>query len=494
MRKTLLITLLSVCYLQVLCATGYVKPPVNFHQYTLTEERSSAVLPEKYDSRDLGIVLPARDQLINGTCWAFSNADALQSLFYKKGLACGYLSPQAFATCFTGFLRQPITEGGNQQMAGSLIARLEGIVTEKGLPYDYTQTSCQTYDKKDTPAYSLGWIYLPEDNQAEIKKAIMEYGSVTCSFYYHISYFQHENNLYEYTGKEEPNHGVSLIGWDDQKGAWLAKNTWGERAYDNGFMWISYKDSQVSKTCVAYTDMTDTQTIDHVYHYNTVGMVSSFGTAETNTYIRAIVQHHIPSKQQLQYIGTYCISPNTKVFYSVWTDTEDLFQSEEIVLPYTGFYKYSLPSPLEVEGDVYISVTYSSTENSFVIPIEANYKDYCSVALTPNAQWVTFEGSEDFQEFGNDNYPYNLCIYAYTKDLTTTSVNESDATYTLWDGQQLHTSVWDEAKEILLYSIDGQKVCSLNKGDTGLPPVLPGIYLLQIINQDGRIYTEKIKR
>lgn len=50
---------------------------------------------------------------------------------------------------------------------------------------------------------------------------------------------------WEYSGRV--NHGITLIGWDDAKDAWLIKNSWGTAwgetggfGLSKGYMWISY--------------------------------------------------------------------------------------------------------------------------------------------------------------------------------------------------------------------------------------------------------------
>ena len=41
------------------------------------------------------------------------------------------------------------------------------------------------------------------------------------------------------------NHVVVLIGWDDQRQAWLVKNSWGETWGEQGFGWIAYGSNNV---------------------------------------------------------------------------------------------------------------------------------------------------------------------------------------------------------------------------------------------------------
>ncbi|UCH92091.1 MAG: C1 family peptidase [Candidatus Aminicenantes bacterium] len=41
------------------------------------------------------------------------------------------------------------------------------------------------------------------------------------------------------------NHGVTLIGWDNNKGAWLIKNSWGSGWGEKGYMWIAYNCNNI---------------------------------------------------------------------------------------------------------------------------------------------------------------------------------------------------------------------------------------------------------
>ena len=41
------------------------------------------------------------------------------------------------------------------------------------------------------------------------------------------------------------NHVVMLIGWDDNKKAWLVKNSWGKDWGEDGFGWIAYGSNNI---------------------------------------------------------------------------------------------------------------------------------------------------------------------------------------------------------------------------------------------------------
>lgn len=62
------------------------------------------------------------------------------------------------------------------------------------------------------------------------------------------SYFQsYTGGVFNYNYTGEVNHGINLVGWDDNKGAWILKNSWGTGWGENGYMYIKYGVSRVGK-------------------------------------------------------------------------------------------------------------------------------------------------------------------------------------------------------------------------------------------------------
>ena len=85
MKKKLLL-LIGLIYCMGIYS--YTPAPFDLHKYSVTHKRST--LPSKYDSRDLNIILPSRDQGRSGCCWAFTATDVAQALFHKNGHETGY--------------------------------------------------------------------------------------------------------------------------------------------------------------------------------------------------------------------------------------------------------------------------------------------------------------------------------------------------------------------------------------------------------------------
>ena len=78
-----------------------------------------------------------------------------------------------------------------------------------------------------------------------IKNAIYTYGCVAAAVYVN-SYFQaYKSGTFTGCQNGTVNHAIVLCGWDDAKGAWLLKNSWGTGWGQQGFMWIKYGCNRV---------------------------------------------------------------------------------------------------------------------------------------------------------------------------------------------------------------------------------------------------------
>ena len=246
-------------------ATGYTSPvvrrvgarrvsPVN-NTRTKAGNRSGQ-LPSSWDSRSLGWVTPVRNQNPWGTCWTFAAIATVETQLVKAGLATAGdcdLSEWNIATLH-GY-SNGVNDGGNDIMSGAHLLRWEGAVPEAACPYASSSPS-----KPLNPSIhvqNVVWVSAREDvtDNDAIKEAITNYGAVSASFYYSGAY-QGDRGAYYYTGDCDPNHAVTVVGWDDDypasnfkqgkrppgNGAWLVKNSWGANAGDNGYLHISFYD------------------------------------------------------------------------------------------------------------------------------------------------------------------------------------------------------------------------------------------------------------
>lgn len=196
-------------------------------------------IPTKYDLRDNGKVSPIRNQGGCGSCWAFGTIDSLESSILMSGEPGKALSQQQVVNCYDSGCG-----GGN--FAFDRIKSNNGVPTDSLEPYRARDGSCkQTYPDK---VNLIEWFQLGASNSSpsvqDIKIAIMHYGAVAVTADANGDWDNVENNrVATGCGGRSTNHIVTLIGWDDSKGAhgaWLLKNSWGTSWGTAGFGWFPY--------------------------------------------------------------------------------------------------------------------------------------------------------------------------------------------------------------------------------------------------------------
>lgn len=237
---------------------------------SMVSTTSEISLPSKYSSRDLGYVTEIKQQKYN-ECWAVSGISVFESKLLKEGFSVKNMSfdhINIWATRHSsgkGWQRSYKDGGYSYTVLGYLTSWQGGVETETLGDFDIT--SGITSDDIDTGLAKYGTTsveYLNKNDTDAIKRAIMENGGVyagyatsaSCLSTDRISYFMPES----YSGSSI-NHGVEIVGWDNnyarsnfngsvgekpkKPGAWLARNSYGNNNSLGGYFWISYEDKYI---------------------------------------------------------------------------------------------------------------------------------------------------------------------------------------------------------------------------------------------------------
>ncbi len=257
----------------------------------ISEKAKNAVLPERYDLREVGLVTAVKDQWDYGTCWSFSALASLESSLIADDptidLSEWILAYATYCDEF-GFpwdndKASLFHEGGLYHYTSAMLMSGVGSVDESYHDYWYGNTEiencgysaddwrdaryCQATNCIKFPYWQSGSEF--KDQIKAVKNAIYEGHILSINYEHDDFYFDPDKNSYCYTyggsGEavgsaktgDEFSHSVAVVGWDDNfpaenfinqpssDGAWLCKNSWGTEWGDYGYFWISYEDESI---------------------------------------------------------------------------------------------------------------------------------------------------------------------------------------------------------------------------------------------------------
>lgn len=122
-------------------------------------------------------------------------------------------------------------------------------------------------DKLTTPYdRALAWGYVNEHkpdelpSAAQLKQALIEHGPLAMPIHGDNCFSVYRGGVFNGPHSGGLTHVVVLIGWDDDKQAWLIKNSWGEAWGEKGYAWVAYGSNNLGlyAAWIQPTPFTDT--------------------------------------------------------------------------------------------------------------------------------------------------------------------------------------------------------------------------------------------
>ncbi|MCF0227180.1 MAG: hypothetical protein HUK28_07755, partial [Methanobrevibacter sp.] len=213
-------------------------------------------LPSKFDLRDYGWVTPVKNQGIMGACWAFTTIDALESALLKAtGMQYNFSvkNLQDLMIKYSTIGDTNKSEGGHAQIAVNYLISWLGPVDTSEDKYDELGKLSPVLESDMHIQNAV--LVKPSGKKLDvdlIKRALIEYGAVTNVISWNPLYFNPNTNAFYDNSNNSMNHGVLIVGWDDNyskdnfkitppgDGAFIIKNSRGEEFGDKGYLYISY--------------------------------------------------------------------------------------------------------------------------------------------------------------------------------------------------------------------------------------------------------------
>lgn len=202
--------------------------------YSLAED-------EDCDSHAPQLVTPC------GSCWAFASVSALESSLLIRYNEITQLSPQyaldnaIFGSCSGGNAAEVFTQ-----------MMLLGTANEGDVPYHGQKFGQRAVF--DNPYRALIWgivgTGIAPATMQELKAALLQHGPLAVTLFAGDEMLYYTNGVYSAppgSDKLDENHVVTLVGWDDAKGAWRIKNSWGSNWGEGGFGWVAYGTSHIAR-------------------------------------------------------------------------------------------------------------------------------------------------------------------------------------------------------------------------------------------------------
>lgn len=196
-------------------------------------------LPSKLDWRDLAVdgLSPIKNQGSCGSCWAFSAVATMEDQLRIRDNTSKDLSEQYLVSC---------NQDGYSCSGGWWAHKYHvnpGSVLENDFRYTAQNTPCKSNLPKD--AKLEGWAYVTQHadipSVENLKRAIMEYGPISVTVHSNSSFHAYTGGIYnDCSNAGSVNHAVNIVGWNDEGGYWIMRNSWGRNWGENGYMRIKY--------------------------------------------------------------------------------------------------------------------------------------------------------------------------------------------------------------------------------------------------------------
>ena len=327
-------------------------------------------LPSSYDLRTKGRVTPVRNQGKYNTCAAFATLASLESNLVTRKLANKKLNLSELHLSYFTFhgkngskrslydgkdsfySSKYLMNGSNYMQTIATLARWYGSVPEKTAPYSKAKKGLSgklrtRHNYLLTNAYfqpdyltSAGKINKKAMNQ--IKAAIRSQGAVASMMCvdegegFGTSTASKQTTFF-WPLADDPDHGITIVGWNDKyssnnfvrycygykckpngNGAWLVKNSWGTKANNKGYFWISYYDPSLFGFYSMIGDKKKGGKAVHqsLYQYDGLGFCDSAGF--TGTKVSGANCFKARKDTLVTHVSTWTLAANSRVNVKIY--------------------------------------------------------------------------------------------------------------------------------------------------------------------------------
>lgn len=225
----------------------------DFHQPL---DSTDMFFPDEFDWRNVNQtnwVTPIKNQASCGSCTAFGTIASLESML-KISYNMKYDADLSEAHLF--FCSGRNCNSGMALSEAATFVKHIGVTDEECFPYEPKDMDCSLKDDNWEDRVVTA-DYGTARRPAGIKEALVDYGPVLASFTVYEDFNAYTGGIYEHvTGSQVGGHAVTIIGYNDDPGYWICKNSWGKGWGEDGFFKIKYRECGIDETVYYFTDIT----------------------------------------------------------------------------------------------------------------------------------------------------------------------------------------------------------------------------------------------
>ena len=426
--------------------------------------------------------LVIRNQEQTNSCWAFAALSTLETnlALYnaKRGINLSrvydfserhmeYATSKTFANNSEnedGYNRN-VGSGGNYQFAASYLTNGTGAIPENEMPFENNENiidinqiqnktvSSQVYDTIEFTNYRNVSSEQKTEIMNEIKQHIQNYGAVFVSLHGNSSSTT-GYSCYNYntgakycnnTSNHAMDHAATIIGWDDNysidnfaegakptsNGAWIVRNSWGEQYGNNGIIYVSYEDVNISTQMFGIVKATDTVDYDNIYQYDKFYPAARIELNNNKMMICNVFEKQTEEKEYLTQVSLYTPETYTCKVYVNPNGTSKSRNDLQLVSLKAGesetfdagYHTIEFSEPIEIEANSFtVVIEIQSSKNSITFPLESKVNEL--------REWdsVTVESGKCFIAIGNN---LENCQWIDTSKLTEVNPNLVDGDTTI---------------------------------------------------------------
>ena len=252
---------------------------------------AAVAVPAAIDWRNNGgnFVTSVKDQKNCGSCVSFGTIATIESrvnVACKRTSAAPDLSEAHLFYCGCG----NCCGSGWNFVPALTFCQNTGVVLESCFPYTPGNQPC----KHGCPIYSKIGGYQTLLSMPDRKNAIASGGPVIAGMAVYQDFFSYRSGVYKHaSGNLAGYHCVSVVGYDDAKQCWIAKNSWNTSWGEQGFFHIAFGECGIDTQFAMYAPVVSCpRPLDECA--NAVELLKRvLAAARTNPRLRACLRYYV---------------------------------------------------------------------------------------------------------------------------------------------------------------------------------------------------------